>query len=45
MCWPCHHRGGAEELEALRDKAEAKMDNIEYGYDVLCALDNAEEEN
>ena len=35
---------GAEELEALTDKAEAKMDDIEYGYDVLCALDNSEEE-
>ena len=27
---------GAEELEVLTDKAEAKMDDIEYGYDVLC---------
>ena len=35
---------GAEELEALTDKAEAKMDDIEYGYHVLCALDNADEE-
>ena len=35
---------GAEELEVLTDKAEAKMDDIEYGYDVLCALDNADEE-
>ena len=35
---------GAEELEALTDKAEAKIDDIKYGYDVLCALDNAEEE-